>query len=116
MLLGGVTSASILAFGPVADEIGKKKMLHPFRRAVLVDCIAMTLPAIVPFLSAFIFIVLAVVGGLRSEDAFIPQINPMSIAMTSFYSLSLFVVFVFSIYTGWGRTFEGKNGEPVKSL
>jgi len=116
VLLGGVTSASILAFGPVADEIGKKKMLHPFRRAVLVDCIAMTLPAIVPFLSAFIFIVLAVVGGLRSEYAFIPQINPMSITMTSFYSLSLFVVFVFSIYTGWGRTFEGKNGDPVKSL
>lgn len=116
VLLGGVTSASILAFGPVADEIGKKKMLHPFRRAVLVDCIAMTLPAIVPFLSAFIFIVLAIIGGLRSEYSFIPQINPVSIALTSFYSISLFVVFVISIYTGWGRTFEGANGEPVKAL
>jgi Na+/H+ antiporter NhaC len=114
VLLGGVTSASILAFGPVADEIGKKRMLHPFRRAVLVDCIAMTLPAIVPFLSAFIFIVLAIIGGLRSEFAFIPQVSPVSIAMTSFYSISLFFVMAVSIYTGWGRIFEGENGVPVK--
>ena len=114
VLLGGVTSASILTFGPVADEIGKKKMLHPFRRAVLIDCIAMTLPAIVPFLSAFIFIVLAIIGGLRSEFAFIPQVSPVSIAMTSFYSISLFFVMAVSIYTGWGRIFEGENGVPVK--
>ncbi len=61
-LVGGVTSASILAFGPVANEIGLRKSLHPYRRAVLVDCFAMTLAAIIPFLSAFIFIVSAIIS------------------------------------------------------
>jgi Na+/H+ antiporter NhaC len=70
ILLGGVTSAAILAFGPVANEIGKKKDLHPFRRAVLVQCVSMTLPAVVPFLSAFIFIVMTIISGLKSEYQF----------------------------------------------
>ena len=116
ILLGGVMSASILAFGPVANEIGKEKKLHPYRRAVLVHCVSMTLPAIVPFLSAFIFIVMSIIGGLRSEDSFIPPINPVSISLTSFYPISLFFVMMFSICTGWGRTFEGENGSQVKTI
>jgi Na+/H+ antiporter NhaC len=116
ILLGGVMSASILAFGPVANEIGKEKKLHPHRRAVLVHCVSMTLPAVVPFLSAFIFIVISIIGGLRSEYPLIPQINPVLISITSFYPISLFFVMAFSIYTGWGRTFEGEKGEPVKEI
>ncbi|MFE4712307.1 Na+/H+ antiporter NhaC family protein [Paenibacillus sp. NPDC056722] len=112
-LVGGVTSASILTFGPVADEIGKRKNLHPFRRAVLVDCFSMTIAAVIPFLSAFIFIVTSIIGSLRTEYSFIPEINPVSLFLTSFYPLCLFVVLIFSVLTGWGRKFEGPGGNPV---
>lgn len=113
-LVGGVTSASILTFGPVADEIGKKKGLHPFRRAVLVDCYSMTLAAILPFLSAFIFIVTSIINSLRVDYSFIPVINPVTLTLTSFYPLCLFVVMTLSVFSGWGRKFEGLNGAPVK--
>jgi Na+/H+ antiporter NhaC len=116
ILLGGVMSASILAFGPVANEIGKEKKLHPYRRAVLVHCVSMTLPAVVPFLSAFIFIVMSIIGELRNEYSFIPQINPVYISLTSFYPISLFFIMILSIYTGWGRTFEGENGTQVNAI
>lgn len=113
-LVGGVTSASILTFGPVANEIGIKKHLHPYRRAVLLDCYSMTLGSIIPFLSAFIFIVISVIGSLKTQYSFIPTINPVSIALTSFYPFSLFIVMTFSIITGWGRKYEGVNGKEVK--
>ncbi|SHN80404.1 Na+/H+ antiporter NhaC family protein [Desulfitobacterium chlororespirans] len=115
-LVGGVTSASILTFGPVANEIGKRKHLHPFRRAVLVDCFSMTIGAIIPFLSAFIFISSSVINSLRSEYQFIPTISPVDIALTSFYPLCLFVVLIYAVITGWGRKFEGPNGSEVKTL
>ncbi|MEG0617546.1 MAG: Na+/H+ antiporter NhaC family protein, partial [Oscillospiraceae bacterium] len=37
VIFGGVTSASILTFGPVLNEIGKAKGIHPYRRANLLD-------------------------------------------------------------------------------
>ncbi|MBC3996205.1 Na+/H+ antiporter NhaC family protein [Morganella morganii] len=115
-LVGGVTSASILAFGPVASEIGARKSLHPYRRAVLVDCFAMTLAAIIPFLSAFIFISTAIISSLQKEYPFIQVINPIDISLSAYYPLALFVVMSFSVITGWGRQFEGPNGSPVKKL
>jgi Na+/H+ antiporter NhaC len=115
-LVGGVTSASILTFGPVADEIGKKKNLHPFRRAVLVDCFSMTIAAIIPFLSAFIFIVSSIINALRADYNFIPEINPISLTVTSFYPLCLFVVMTFSVVVGWGRKFEGPDGTQVDEM
>lgn len=115
-LVGGVTSASILAFGPVASEIGLRKSLHPYRRAVLVDCFAMTLAAIIPFLSAFIFIVSAIISSLQQDYPFVQVINPIDISLTAFYPLSLFVVMSFSVIVGWGRRFEGKDGSPVKEF
>lgn len=115
-LVGGVTSASILAFGPVASEIGQRKFLHPYRRAVLVDCFAMTLAAILPFSSAFIFIVMAIISTLQKNYPFIHTINPVYVSLTAFYPLALFMVMSFSVISGWGRRFENKEGLPVKRL
>lgn len=62
LIFGGVTSASILTFGPVLNEVGKAKGIHPYRRANLLDAVANSLPAIVPFLSVFVFIGSALTG------------------------------------------------------
>ena len=35
ILLGGVTSASILTFGPILNKIGAARNIHPYRRANL---------------------------------------------------------------------------------
>lgn len=102
-LFGGVTSAAILTFGPVVDEIGSRKGIHPYRRANILDGIVHTLPVMVPFLSAFVFITVALTG-----------LSPIDVSKGLVYPLILFLTFAFAILTGWGLRYEGENGEQLK--
>ena len=116
MALGAASGPAIIMFGPIGDQVGKTKKLHPYRRANLLDGFANTIPTVIPFISAFVFIVLIVIQGLQGEYSFIKEVNPINIALSAFYPLTLFVVLAFSVITGWGRKFEGENGEPVVKL
>lgn len=100
---GGVTSAAILTFGPVVDEIGTRKNIHPYRRANLLDGFVNTLPVVVPFLSCFVFITVALTG-----------LSPVDVALGLVYPVILFVVLLIAVITGWGLRYEGPNGEQVK--
>lgn len=95
ILLGGVTSASILTFGPILNKIGSAKNIHPYRRANLLDGTANSLPSIVPFLSVFVFIGAALTG-----------LSPVVVAGGTIYGFVLFAVFLVSVLTGWGRKQE----------
>lgn len=91
ILLGGVTSASILTFGPILNKIGSAKNIHPYRRANLLDGTANSLPAIIPFLSVFVFIGSALTG-----------LSPVVVAGGTLYGFVLFIVFLAAVITGWG--------------
>ncbi len=95
VLLGGVTSASILTFGPILNKIGSAKNIHPYRRANLLDGTANSLPAIVPFMSVFVFIGAALTG-----------LSPLVVAGGTIYGFALFIVFLAAVITGWGRKKE----------
>lgn len=95
ILLGGVTSASILTFGPILNEIGAAKNIHPYRRANLLDGTANSLPAIIPFMSVFVFIGAALTG-----------LSPVVVAGGTIYGFALFFVFLAAVLTGWGRKNE----------
>ena len=100
ILFGGVTSASILTFGPILNRIGSAKNIHPYRRANLLDGTANSLPAIVPFMSVFVFIGAALTG-----------LSPVEVAGGTVYAFALFGTFLFAVITGWGRKHED---EPAK--
>ena len=114
VLVGGVTSASTLTFGPVADELGAKQEIHPYRRANLLTGFANTFPAILPFISAFIFIAASVIDPMVEESSYLPAVTPMQIFSGAFYPMVLFFVLLISILTGWDRIYEGENGVAVK--
>ena len=95
IIFGGVTSASILTFGPILNKIGAAKNIPPYRRANLLDGIANSLPAIIPFMSVFVFIGAALTG-----------LSPVDVAIGSVYATILFFVYVIACVTGWGRTYE----------
>ncbi len=95
ILLGGVTSASILTFGPILNKIGAAKDIHPYRRANLLDGTANSLPAIIPFMSVFVFIGAALTG-----------LSPVVVAGGTIYGFALFIVFLVAVLTGWGRQKE----------
>lgn len=110
-LFAGVVGPSIVTFGPVADEIGARAGLHPYRRANVMECFGMGLASIVPAFSAFLFIISQLTEGHEG----MPALTPVEVAVTAFYPIVIFLVMVFSVATGWGRTFEGEDGEPVKT-
>lgn len=91
ILLGGVTSASILTFGPILNQIGSARNIHPYRRANLLDGTANSLPSIIPFLSVFVFIGSALTG-----------LSPVTVAGGTIYGFALFFVFLFAVLSGWG--------------
>ena len=91
ILLGGVTSASILTFGPILNKIGAARNIHPYRRANLLDGTANSLPAIIPFMSVFVFIGSALTG-----------LSPVVVAGGTIYGFVLFAVFLGAVLTGWG--------------
>lgn len=80
------------------------------------DGFGSTLPCVIPVTSAFIFIALSCVQGLMDSYTFVQKISPVSLAGASPHCWFLFVVLVFSVLSGWGRKYEGPNGEPVKIL
>ena len=91
ILLGGVTSASILTFGPILNKIGTAKNIHPYRRANLLDGTANSLPSMIPFMSVFVFIGSALTG-----------LSPVVVAGGTVYAFVLILVFLVAVLTGWG--------------
>lgn len=110
LIFGGVTSASMATFGKIQNEIGKRAGLHPYRRANLLDGFANAIVLNVPFLSVFVFIGTSLTEGY---DMAAP-LTVTQVGGSMFYSMMLFLVLLFSVITGWGRDFEGENGEPVR--
>ena len=105
----GVTSAALILCGPIGDQVGKRAGLHPYRRAHIMSGMVNSIPVILPF-SAFVFIVMIAVKNQAMGD----QITPFTLMYSALYPWALWVVFMFSIYTGKGRRFEGKKGIAVK--
>ncbi|MFD4858761.1 Na+/H+ antiporter NhaC family protein [Streptomyces atratus] len=110
LLFGGVNSAAMLTFGPVASEIGDRVGLHPYRRAVVMDCFAMGIASIVPVLSAYLFIGAQLTTGIKG----VPALATTEIFVAMLYPLVLTVVMVVAAATGWGRRFEGADGVELK--
>lgn len=77
----------------------------PADRAVLAsyETLVEGLPAIVPFMSVFVFIGVACTG-----------LSPLAVAGGTIYAFALFATLLVSIFTGWGRRYEGAEGEAVK--
>ena len=49
-------------------------------------------------------------------QSFVQEVSPVSLAGASLHCWFLFVVLAVAVITGWGRKYEGPNGEPVKAL
>lgn len=113
VLFAGVNSPAMLMYGPVADRIGARAQLHPFRRANIMDCFTLGIGAVVPAASVFLLIGSQLTQGYGEG---VEELAPVSIFTTSFYPLVLTVVILVAVLTGWGRRFEGEGGAPVRQL
>ncbi len=114
LLIGSANGPACLMFGTIANEIGKRANLHPYRRANLLAAFTSSLPIMNPFSSLFIILAMGSINSVCAEYPFIEAISPLSIPPYMFFCMIFPLVFLVSIFTGWGREYEGENGEVVK--
>jgi len=114
LLNAGVTTSVVAIMGPIANEIGQKFHLHPYRRANLIDAVGNSWAYFIPW-SAFIFIVISIIEGMKSVYPFLVTPAPTQFFFAVFHPWFLWLVMLFATITGYGRMFEGKNGEVVQA-
>lgn len=110
-VFAGVNGPSMLMYGPVADRVGSRVGLHPYRRANVMDCFTLGIGSVVPVVSSFLLIAGLLTQGYGDG---VPALSPVAIFTTAFYPLVLTVVILVAILTGWGRSFEGEDGAETK--
>lgn len=112
--MGGAAAPAVLMFAPVAQRLGQKQDIHPYRRANLLSSSTFTISAIIPATSSFIFVVISAASGVIEEYPFIPELNPMTLMYSTFYAWTMLAAILFFIITGIGRIYEGTTHEKLK--
>ena len=67
-----------------------------------------------PFSSLFIILAMGAVNSVCEEYSFIGTVSPLSLPPYMFFCIVFPLVFLVSIFTGWGREYEGENGEVMR--
>ena len=115
ILIAAINTIANICVAPFINAVGKKNQLHPYRRCNILATVICSFPFFVPFGGC----VLLLLGGLSSMKdvySFLPDLAATDVFFTTFYSWAIWVVMLVASLTGIGRRFEGKNGEPVKTL
>ncbi|MDI6710918.1 MAG: Na+/H+ antiporter NhaC family protein [Bacillota bacterium] len=114
VLNSGITTSVVAIMGPIVNSIGGKWRIHPYRRANLVDAVANTWAYFIPW-SAFIFIVSGIIGSMKDAYPFLVTPKPTSYFFAAFHPWALWFVILFSVVTGFGRIFEGRDGRVINA-
>lgn len=110
IFMGAAQDPAILTMGPVFDKVGQEKNIHPYRRANLLDGFSNSLPVSIPFISCYIFMT----SQLSAGYDFIAPLTAIQVSKGMVYTVVLFITLFASIFIGWGRYYEGPNGEMMK--
>lgn len=97
-MVTGVISVAIVAMGDLVKEMGEKAGLDPYRRANLMDCAGCVFCFLAPWT---VHCVIPAMKAAEFGEAF--TVAPASIPFVNFYSISMLVILVISIITGYGR-------------
>lgn len=115
ILIAAINTIANICVAPFINAIGKKNKIHPVRRANILATTICSFPFFLPYGGC----VLLLLGGLNSMKGtypFLPDLAPTDMMFTAFYSWAIWIVMLISCLFGFGRKFEGKDGEPVDKL
>ena len=97
-MITGVISVAIVAMGDLVKELGEKAGLNPYRRANLMDCTGCVFCFLAPWT---VHCVIPAMKAAEFGEAF--AVAPASIPLVNFYSLSMAVILIIAVATGYGR-------------
>lgn len=113
LLISAINTIPNICAGPLLDAIGKKNNIHPYRRANILAVSVCSFNAFMPF-GGSVLLLLGIMNTLSSTYTFIEVLSPNAFLFTTFYPFVIWAVMLVAIISGWGRIYEGPNGEPVK--
>lgn len=105
-----LTTHSIVAILMVSDfsnKTGKKLVVSKIRRANLLSLIACVFPFLLPY---FIPVILMANMTSSGEEFGIAQVSPLEVGLYNFMSWGLLVVVLLSVFFGFGKYKNNKNG------
>lgn len=113
LVVGNNSKVTIIG-GPISDAVGGRRLLHPYRRANLVDAVANSVSYVVPW-HIWPIGVVSMLATLTTTFPFLDGKlpTPAGVAFASFYPMAIWVIMLIAVVTGYGRRFEGPEGEPV---
>lgn len=112
ILIAAINTIAIICAAPFVNAIGKITKLHPYRRANILDAVSCSWPFFVPY-GGCVLLLLGTMKSVATTYPFVTPLNPYAVFFTVFYSWILWIVMLVASITGWGRAYEGKDGEIV---
>ena len=110
-MIGLVGRLTVIA-GPVLSALGQTQDLHPYRRANILDAVVNSFSFIVPWHVWPILMILQI-RPLAEANPLIAVPTASDFFQATYYPLAIWAVMLFAIVSGYGRKFEGPNGDVV---
>ena len=109
-----INTAAEITAAPVVSQLGKRFKLHPYRRANFLDAVSSALGYIFPW-GGGVLIGYQTLRLLEGQYDFITPVSPTEVWPYVLHGWFLALVMLIAAITGFGRRFEGPDGEPVKT-
>ena len=100
-----VNTVAMITVGPLINELRKRHDIHPHRSANLMDAVSCSFPTLLPY-AASIPAAAAIHRQLNAQEQYseiVPVLTWSQEAPFIFYGMTLFVVMIGAVLTGWGR-------------
>lgn len=112
ILIAAINTIANICVAPFVNAVGKKNELHPYRRTEILATTICSFPFFLPF-GGCVLLLLGGVSSMMDTYPFLPKLSGTDMMFTTFYSGAIWIIMLIVCITGWGRAFEGKNGEYV---
>ncbi len=108
-----INTAAEITAAPVVSQLGKRFRIHPYRRANFLDAVTSALGYIFPW-GGGVLIGYQTIRELTEQYDFVVLVSPTEVWPYVLHGWFLALLMLIAAITGFGRIFEGPNGEPVK--
>jgi Na+/H+ antiporter NhaC len=108
-----INTAAEIAAAPFVRELGERYRIHRYRRANMLDAVTSALGYIFPW-GAPVLLGWSTIQLMQDTYSWLPSVAPTEVFPFVFQGWLLVVIMLVSAITGWGRRYEGPNGEELK--
>lgn len=110
ILIAAINTIANICVAPFVNAVGRKNGLHPYRRANILATTICSFPFFLPY-GGCVLLFLGGISSMKGTYPFLPTLAATDMMFTVFYSWSIWVVMLVACLIGWGRTYEGADGE-----